>query len=63
MEGVMFDYSSLAKEFSVPEKIIQKFEKEARNEFPFDSMMAEIHILRAVKAYARAHAGMVEVEN
>ena len=55
MEGIMFDYWILGKELSVPEEVIEIFETEARNEFPFDSMMAEIHILRVVKAYAKAN--------
>ena len=63
MDAVMFDYWMLGKELSVPEEIIQGIEEETRNEFPFDSMLAELHILRAVKAYARAHTGMVEIEN
>ena len=63
MEDVMFDYLTLGKELSVPEKMIQKFEEEARDEFPFDNMLAEIHILRAIKAYARIHAGLVEIES
>ena len=59
----MFDYWILGKDLSVPEEVIKNFEAEARNEFPFDGMMAEIHTLRAVKAYAKEHTGMVAVEN
>ena len=60
--GFMFDYWLLGKELSVPENIIQELEEEARNEFPYDGMLAEIHILRAVKAYAKANTGRVAVE-
>ena len=63
VNDVMFDYLTLANELSVPEEVIQKFEEEARVEFPYDSMLAEIHILRAVKAYARANMEMVKIEN
>jgi len=63
MNAVIFDYWRLGKELSVPKEIIQELEEEVRKEFPFDSMLAEIHILRAVKAYARAHTGAVEIEN
>ena len=63
MEDIMFDYWVLGKELSVPEEIIYELEEEARNEFPYDSMLAEIHILRAVKAYAKANTGMVAIES
>ena len=49
----MFDYRSCGENLAVPAEIIQKFETEARNEFPFDNMLMEIHILRAIKAYAK----------
>ena len=63
MEDIMFDYWVLGKELSVPEEIIQELEEEARNEFPHDGMLAEIHVLRAVKAYAKANTGMVAIES
>ena len=63
MEKLMFDYRSLGKELAVPKKIVQKFEQEARNEFPFDNMLMEIHILRAVKAYAKETTRMIPIEN
>ena len=53
MEKLMFDYRSLADQLAVPSEIIQQFEQEAHKEFPFDNMLMEIHILRAVKAYAK----------
>ena len=53
MEDLMFDYKSLGEELAVPSEIIQQFEKEAHSEFPFDNMLMEIHILRAVKEYAK----------
>ena len=53
MENLMFDYRSLGEELDVPLEIIQKLEQEAHDEFPFDDMLAEIHILRAVKTYAK----------
>ena len=53
MGNVMFDYRSLGKRLAVPAKIVQKIEKEVRNEFPFDPMLREIHIFRAVKTYAK----------
>ena len=63
MEDVIFDYWLLGRELSVPDETIQEFEEEARNEFPFDGMLAEIHIMRAVKAYAKANTGMVALHD
>ena len=53
MESVMFDYRSLGEKLAISPEIVQKIEEEARNEFPFDNMLREIHILRAIKAYAK----------
>jgi len=63
MENLMFDYRSLGEELDIPSEIVCKFEEEARNEFPFDNMLREIHILRAVKAYAKTTAWMIQIEN
>ena len=59
----MFDYRTLGNKLAVPSEIIQKFEQEARNEFPFDNMLMEIHILRAVKEYARTTERKISIEN
>jgi hypothetical protein len=63
MENLIFDYHSLGEKLAIPEEIIQKFEKEAYDEFPFDNMLMEIHVLRAVKAYAKTNVRMVAIEN
>jgi len=63
MENLMFDYWSLGEELAVPSEVIQQFEQEAHDEFPFDNMLMEIHVLRAVKAYAKSEKQMVSVEN
>ena len=63
MEDLMFDYQSLGKELSVPAEIVRKFEQEAHDEFPSDNMLMEIHILRAVKSYAKTTARMIQIEN
>lgn len=63
MENILFDYRSFAKEFSVPAEVIQKYEKEAQDEFPFDNMMMEIHALRALKAYVKTPAQVIASEN
>ena len=59
----MFDYRAIGEKLTVPTEIIQKFEQEALNEFPSDNMLMEIHILRAVKAYAKATTRVVPIEN
>jgi len=63
MEDSIFDYRSLGMKMAVPEEIVKNFEKEALNEFPFDNMLMEIHVLRAVKAYAKTQERMVLIEN
>ena len=63
MENLIFDYHSIGKKLAVPHEAIQKFEKEARDEFPLDKMLMEIHVLRAVKAYAKTSARMAIIEN
>ena len=62
MEDLMFDYHSLGKSLEIPIEIVQNFEKDARNEFPFDNMLMEIHILRAIKSYARKTNRMLTIE-
>ena len=63
MENLMFDYRSLGEKLAVPSEIVQKIEEEAYHEFPFDNMLMEIHILRAVKAYAKISKQVVSIEN
>ena len=63
MANLIFDYFILGEKLSIPIEIVQKFEKEAHNEFPFDRMLMEIHILRALKAYSRSMTRMVVIEN
>ena len=50
--NTIFDYSSMAKEFKISEKIVRKIEKEVKKEIPNDNMIMELHVLRALKAYA-----------
>jgi hypothetical protein len=63
MENVMFDYRSLGEKLAVPSKIVQKIEEDVRNEFPFDNMLMEIHILRAIKTYAKTNTQVMPIEN
>jgi len=59
----MFDYRSLGEKLAVPSRIVQKIEEEVRNEFPLDNMLMEIHILRAIKTYAKANTQVMPIEN
>lgn len=59
----MFDYRSLGEELSVPTEVVRQFEQEARKEFPFDNMLEEIHVLRAIKTYAETKKQSVLIEN
>jgi len=63
MENLMFDYHSIGENLEIPIEIVKNFEKEAQNEFPFDNMLMEIHVLRAIKAYAKANNRMAILEN
>jgi len=63
MMNVLFDYQTFAKELSVPVEIIQKYEKEAHDEFPYDNMLMEIHVLRALKAYVKTPVQVITSEN
>ena len=62
MENLMFDYRFLSEKLAVPLEIVQQFEQEAYKEFPLDNMLMEIHILRAIKAYAKTTKRMTFVE-
>jgi hypothetical protein len=53
MENLIFDYKSTGENLDVPIEIVRNFEEEARTEFPFDNMLMELHVLRAVKSFAK----------
>jgi hypothetical protein len=63
MDNLMFDYNSFGSSLDIPIEIVQKLEKEAQNEFPFDNMLMEIHVLRALKAYAKTDKRAIPIEN
>jgi hypothetical protein len=63
MKNIMFDYRSLGEDLSIPIDVMQRFEKEALNEFPFDNMLMEIHVVRAMKAYAKSNVRTAIIEN
>ena len=52
MNNTMFDYSQAASREKVPQVVLSQIVEEAKQEFPLDEMMQELHILRAIKSYA-----------
>ena len=53
MDGRMiFDYNKAAENENVPQDVLSRIVSEAQIEFPFDEMMRELHIIRAIKSYA-----------
>lgn len=45
-----FDYRQVARKMKVPDTVLKKIEREVKKEFPYDKMMYELHVLRAVKS-------------
>ena len=52
MSKIIFDYRKTAARKNVPEDVLSNIVNEAQKEFPFDEMMTELHIIRAINAYA-----------
>jgi len=50
-----FDYRSLAEKYNIRTKVLDSIVKEVKDEFPDDKMLAELHIIRALKEYKKAH--------
>ena len=48
----MFDYISFANSLSVGSEVVKLLEQEAKDEFPNDMMLRELHIMRALKTYS-----------
>jgi hypothetical protein len=48
----MFDYTKASQNLKIPDAVLRKLENEADREFPYDPMLMELHVLRAVNAYA-----------
>lgn len=44
-----FDYQKVAREIKIPDNVLKRIENEVKREFPFDKMMYELHVLRAIK--------------
>ena len=50
-----FDYEAVARDANIPDEKLRKLVKFARQEFPHDPMMAELHALRACLAIRDGH--------
>ena len=50
-----FDYESVAREAGIPSDKLEALRKLVRQEFPFDDMMYELHLLRACMAIQEGH--------
>ena len=46
-----FDYKSFAKKHDIDTQTLERIIEEAYEEFPDDEMMAELHVIRAIRAY------------
>ncbi len=45
----IFDIESLADKWKINPSLLDKLVREAREEFPNDEMMVELHVLRALR--------------
>ena len=52
MNESIFDYNQAAINENVPQDVLSQIVNEAKIEFPFDEMMRELHIIRAINSYA-----------
>jgi hypothetical protein len=52
MNEKIFDYNQAAINEGVPESVLDRLVNEARKEFAWDEMLMELHVVRAIKAYA-----------
>ena len=55
-----FDYESVAKEAGILPNKLDALRKLVRQEFPFDDMMYELHLLRACMAIQQGHTTIDE---
>jgi len=52
MNESIFDYNQAAINENVPQDVLMQIVNEAQAEFPFDEMMRELHIIRAINFYS-----------
>lgn len=56
-----FDYPRVAREAGIPPDKLERLVEIIRDEFPRDDMMADLHILRAVRVVRDGHATIDEI--
>ena len=49
----IFNYESLAQEYDIDENELIKLIQDAKEEFPNDDMMFELHVIRLIKSLQR----------
>jgi hypothetical protein len=52
MSDKIFDYNQAAINGGVPKSVLDRLVNEARKEFAWDEMLMELHVIRAINAYA-----------
>ena len=52
MTEVVFDYNAAALRENIPHDVLEQIIMESQLEFPFDDMMRELHIIRAINSYS-----------
>jgi hypothetical protein len=50
---VFFDYVRIAHELEIPENQVKVIEDEVKEEFPRDTLLYELHVLRALHSIGR----------
>ena len=51
MSDDIFNYRQAAKRENIPQGVFSQIVAEAKAEFPFDEMLQELHIIRAINSY------------
>jgi hypothetical protein len=59
MNDRIFDYNTAAINANMPQDVLARLIEEARQEFPFDQMMTELHVIRAINVYSTNMAKVV----
>lgn len=55
METEYFNYLNIAEELNISEQQLSQLEEQVKKEFPFDQMMFELHMLRALESIKKGH--------
>jgi len=58
----MFDYISFANSMRIDSAVVASFEGEAKQEFPNDDMLRELHIMRALKTYFNSNGKIQKIK-